>query len=381
MSKQDYYQLLGVSKDAGQDEIKKAFRKQAMKYHPDRNPDSKEAEQKFKEVNEAYEILKDPDRKAAYDRFGHAAFEHGMGGGGGSQAHGFDFGSGFSDIFDEMFGDIMGNRRGGGSAQARGADIRFNMEISLEEAFKGQQTKIRVPTKAICTNCKGTGAEGGAEPGVCPTCSGYGKTRVQQGFFTIERTCHTCRGSGQVIKNPCQKCTGTGRTSEEKTLSVSIPAGVEDGTRIRVAGEGEAGLQGQPSGDLYLFISLKEHEFFVRHDKDIYCRVPLPVTKAALGGGVEVPTIEGTRAKINIPAGTQTGHQLRLKSKGMSVLRSNRRGDMYIEVFVEVPVNLSDSQREILSKFDKTLKDSNKNSPKSKGFFDKMKNLWEDLTD
>ncbi len=380
MAKQDYYECLGVGKKADAAEIKKAYRKLAMQYHPDRNPDDAEAEKKFKEVSEAYEVLKDDDKRAAYDRFGHAAFEGGGPGGHPGAGGGFA-GGGFADIFEEMFGDFMGGRRGGPQPGAgRGSDLRYNMQISLEDAFKGMKTDIRVPTSAPCDACDGTGSEGKAAPVSCPTCGGAGRVRSQSGFFTVERTCPNCQGTGQTIKNPCKTCSGAGRTHKEKTLAVTIPPGVEDGTRIRLAGEGEAGLRGAPAGDLYIFLGIKPHRFFKRDGADIYVRVPIPMTTAALGGQIEVPTVEGKLARLTIPEGTPTGHQLRLKGKGMSVLRSTSRGDMFVQVAVETPVNLTKKQKELLKEFDDPEgKDSRKHSPESHGFLDKVKELWEDL--
>ena len=376
MSKRDYYETLGVEQGAGDDELKKAYRKLAMKHHPDRNPDDKKAEQSFKEVNEAYEILKDAEKRAAYDRYGHAAFEQGgMGGGGGAGGAGF---GGFADIFDEMFGDFGGARRGGRSSAGNGSDLRFNMEVSLEDAFKGKQTEIRVPTSAPCGSCKGSGSEGGAQPATCGSCQGHGRVRAQQGFFTVERTCPTCQGTGEVIKDPCRVCTGEGRVHKEKTLSVNIPAGVEEGTRIRLSGEGEAGLRGAPAGDLYIFLSIKSHRLFQRDGADIHCRVPIPMTKAALGGTIEVPTVEGKMARVTIPSGTPTGHQFRLRSKGMTILRSKARGDMFIQAFVETPVNLTKRQKELLKEFEGESPEDT-TSPQSHGFFSKVKEIWEDL--
>jgi molecular chaperone DnaJ len=378
MAKQDYYELLGVQKGADQAELKSAYRKQAMQYHPDRNPGDAAAEQKFKEISEAYEVLKDDDKRAAYDRYGHAAFEGGAGGGGNG-----DFGFGganFADIFDEMFGDFMGGKRGGGKASSRGSDLRYNLEIDLEQAFRGDKVQVRVPTSVACEKCSGTGSEGNSEPITCPTCSGVGRVRAQQGFFMIERTCPTCNGAGKIIKNPCGVCSGSGRTRKEKSLNVNIPAGVEDGTRIRLAGEGEAGLRGSPAGDLYIFLTIRNHEFFMRGGADLGCRVPIPMSTAALGGQVEVPTIDGKRARFTVPAGTQTGQTFRLKNKGMSILRSQTRGDMMIETFVETPRNLTAKQKELLKQFDGEGKPGS-NSPESDGFFSKVKELWEDLKD
>ncbi|OAN52154.1 molecular chaperone DnaJ [Paramagnetospirillum marisnigri] len=379
MSKQDYYELLAVERGASADDIKKAYRKMAMQYHPDRNPGDAAAEQKFKEINEAYDVLKDEQKRAAYDRFGHAAFEQGGGGGGGGFGGGFG-GGGFADIFDEMFGEFMGGRRG--QSSGRGADLRYNMEISLEDAFAGKSTTVKVPSSAVCDDCKGTGGKDGSQPATCSACHGHGKVRSQQGFFTIERTCPTCQGMGKVIKDPCRKCGGTGRTHKEKTLSVTIPAGVEDGTRIRLAGEGEIGMRGAPAGDLYIFLSIQAHRIFQRDGANIFCRVPIPMTTAALGGAIEVPTIDGGKAKVTIPEGTQSGHQFRLRSKGMSVLRSPARGDMFIQAVVETPVNLTKRQIELLKEFDKNGEgEKAKNSPESHGFFAKVKELWDDLKD
>ncbi|ARJ66337.1 molecular chaperone DnaJ [Magnetospirillum sp. ME-1] len=381
MSKQDYYELLGVEKGASGDDIKKAYRKLAMQFHPDRNPGNADAEQKFKEINEAYDVLKDEQKRAAYDRFGHAAFEQGGGGPGGFGGGGFGGfgGGGFSDIFDEMFGEFMGGGRRG-QASGRGADLRYNMDISLEDAFAGKSATIKVPSSAPCEDCKGTGGKDGAQPVTCSGCNGHGKVRQQQGFFTIERTCPTCQGMGKIIKDPCRSCGGSGRTRKEKTLSVNIPAGVEDGTRIRLAGEGEAGMRGAPSGDLYIFLSIAAHRIFQRDGANIFCRVPIPMTTAALGGTIEVPAIDGSKAKVTIPEGTQSGNQFRLKNKGMSVLRSPARGDMFIQAVVETPVNLTKRQKELLAEFNEAGEgEKAKNSPESQGFFAKVKELWEDL--
>jgi molecular chaperone DnaJ len=376
MAKQDYYQTLGVDRGADAAAIKKAYREMAMKYHPDRNPDDKQAENRFKEVNEAYDVLKDGEKRATYDRFGHEAFVNGGGPGNGG---GFGRGAGgFADIFDEMFGDFMGGRRGGGAQS--GADLRYNMEISLEEAFRGQSTQIRVPTSVTCEACKGSGAEKNSSPITCPGCQGRGRVRAQQGFFTIERTCPSCQGAGRIIENPCVACGGAGRVHKEKTLQVNIPAGVEDGTRIRLAGEGEAGMRGAQPGDLYIFLSVAPHHIFKRSGNDIFCRVPIPMITASLGGSVEVPVIDGSRAKVSIPAGTQSGQQFRLRQKGMNVLRSQSKGDMYIEVGVETPVNLTKRQKELLREFDGAGK-GRSTSPESEGFFSRVKEFWEDLTD
>ena len=379
MAKEDYYSVLGVKRDAGADEMKKSFRKKAMKYHPDRNPDDKKAEKKFKELNEAYEVLKDDQKRAAYDRFGHEAFEQaGAGGPGGPGGFGGGFASGFADIFDEMFGDIGGGRRGGAAATGQGSDLRFNMEITLEDAFQGSKKDIRVPSSVACGDCHGTGGAGGAQPVSCTTCHGHGRVRSQSGFFTVERTCPACGGRGEMIKTPCGTCGGAGRTHKEKQLSVNIPQGVEDGTRIRLAGEGESGLRGAPPGDLYIFLSLKPHRLFQRDGADIYCRVPIAMTTAVLGGAIEIPTIEGKLARVTIPAGTPTGHQFRLKDKGMSILRSKARGDMFVQTLVETPVNLTDRQKELLEEFEGES-GAETHSPQAHGFFDKVKELWDDL--
>ncbi len=377
MSKQDYYETLGVSRGASAADLKSAYRKLAMKYHPDRNPGDAEAEQQFKTINEAYGVLKDEDSRAAYDRYGHAAFENGGGGGRGAGGFDFNFGSGFADIFDEMFG-AMGGRRGGDAA--RGSDLRYNMEISLEEAYSGKTAQIQVPTSVACDVCDGSGAEPGSTPTTCTTCHGRGRVRAQQGFFTIERTCPSCQGVGQVIEKPCRPCGGLGRVDKEKTLQVNVPPGVEDGTRIRLAGEGEAGMRGASPGDLYIFLSIMPHRIFQRDGANIYCRVPIPMTTAALGGSVEVPVIDGGRAKVSVPSGTQSNQRFRLKGKGMSVLRSNATGDMYVEVSVETPVNLTKRQQELLREFEEEG-ETHKTNPESHGFFSRVKDFWEDLTE
>lgn len=379
MQKQDYYTTLGVARAASPDDLKKAYRKLAMQYHPDRNPGDKKAEQRFKEISEAYDILKDDQKRAAYDRYGHAAFENGANGfGRGGPEFGFNMG-GFADIFDEMFGDFMGGRRGGRGA-AQGADLRYNLEISLEDAFRGKTATIRINTAVPCEACDGSGAEAGSRPTTCATCRGHGKVRSQQGFFTVERTCPTCHGQGAVIDKPCKTCRGQARVRRERTLNVNIPAGVDDGTRIRLAGEGEAGPRGTTPGDLYIFLAIAPHRIFQREGADIYCRVPIPMTTAALGGSIEVPVVDGSRAKVNIAAGTQTGQQFRLKGKGMSVLREHKRGDMFVEATVETPVNLTKEQQELLRQFEKGAATS-QTSPESTGFFSKVKELWEDLKD
>ncbi len=381
MAKRDYYETLGVAKGASAEELKKAYRTKAKELHPDRNSDNPNAEAQFKEVNEAYDVLKDADKKAAYDRFGHAAFEGG--GGGGGQRGGFgqqgDFASAFSDVFEDLFGDFMGGGRGGGGGRARaqrGSDLRYNLRVSLEEAYKGVQKTISVPTSVACDTCRGTGAEGGAEPVTCPTCSGMGKVRAQQGFFTVERTCPTCNGAGQIVKNPCKVCAGHGRVEKERSLSVNIPAGVETGTRIRLAGEGEAGLRGGPTGDLYIFIEVRDHALFQRDGINLFCRVPISFTAAALGGEVEVPTIDGGASRVKVPAGSQTGKQMRLRAKGMPALRGGGVGDMMIELAVETPVNLTARQRELLREFEAL---SEENHPEGTSFFSKVKGFWDGM--
>jgi molecular chaperone DnaJ len=374
MAKKDYYELLGVSRNATADEMKKAYRKQAMQYHPDRNPGNKEAEAKFKEVNEAYDVLRDDQRRAAYDRFGHAAFEQGGMGGMGGGFGGFDFGAGFTDIFDEMFGEILG---GGGRRQQqqtaqRGADLRYDLDITLEEAFTGTKKNITIATTVKCDDCKGSGAMGGSAPTECTTCKGHGRVRAQQGFFTIERTCPTCQGAGSVIKDPCRACMGRGQVHQQKTLAVEIPAGVEDGVRVRLAGEGGAGVRGGHAGDLYVILAVAQHPIFQRDGANLFCRVPVPMTVAALGGKVEVPTIDGAMTDVDLDAGTQTGFRARVRNKGMSVLRSGARGDMYVEVAVETPVNLTKRQKELLEEFAAEAGDKITH-PESDGFLSRVK--------
>lgn len=377
MSKRDYYELLGLSKSASADEIKKAYRAKAKELHPDRNADNPNAEAQFKEVNEAYDVLKDADKKAAYDRFGHAAFEGGMGGGGRPGGQG-DFTSAFSDVFDDLFGDFMGGgRRSGGRNRAtRGSDLRYNLRVSLEEAYKGLQKSIKVPTSVQCGSCNGTGAESGSEPTTCPTCSGMGKVRATQGFFTVERTCPTCSGLGQMIKNPCRSCSGAGRVEKDRSLSVNVPAGVETGTRIRLSGEGEAGMRGGPAGDLYIFIEVEEHKIFNRDGLNLFCRVPVSMSSAALGGDIEVPTIDGGRSRVKIPQGSQSGRQMRLRGKGMPAIKSSHSGDMFIELAVETPVNLTSRQKELLREFEKLSEDNN---PESTSFFSSVKSFWDTM--
>lgn len=379
MAKADYYDLLGVGRDADEKQLKSAYRKLAMQYHPDRNPDNPEAEQKFKEVSEAYDVLKDADKRAAYDRYGHAAFEGGMGGPGGAGAAGFDF----TDVFDDLFGDFMGRggrggrRRGGGG---RGADLRYNLEINMEDAYQGKTIQITVPSSVACDTCSGSGAAPGSQPEVCGACGGQGKVRTNQGFFMVERTCPKCGGQGQVITNPCTTCVGAGKVNKEKKLEVKIPKGVDDGNRIRLAGEGEAGTRGGPAGDLYIFLSVKPHPLFRRDGDMLFCQVPIEMTKAILGGQIEVPTISGKRARLKIPEGTQSGRQFRLKGQGMPELNGGYTGDMIIETQVETPVNLTKKQRELIEEF-AGVKGDTSSSPRTEGFFSKVKDLWDDLTE
>ena len=377
MAKRDYYDLLGVTKTATDAELKSAFRKAALQCHPDRNPGDKDAEAKFKEVNEAYQVLSDGQKRAAYDRFGHAAFEHGGGGGGGGGGDGFP--SSMADIFDDLFGDMMGRSRGRASGgRERGSDLRYNLEISLEDAFKGKTATVKMPISVACDNCTGSGAKPGSKPRTCATCAGHGRVRAQQGFFAIERTCPACGGRGEVIDNPCPACAGTGRVTRERALSVNVPAGVEDGTRIRLAGEGEAGLRGGPAGDLYIFLSVKPHPFFQRDGADLYCRVPISFIQAALGGEFNVPTLDGIDAKVKVPEGTQSGKQFRIKHKGMPVLRSRDVGDLYIQAVVETPQSLTKRQRELLQEFESIS--SQKTHPEAAGFFGKMRDFFDNLS-
>ncbi|KAA0968491.1 molecular chaperone DnaJ [Aureimonas fodinaquatilis] len=378
--KVDYYEMLGVTKTCDGKILKSAFRKLAMQYHPDRNPGDEAAEIKFKEIGEAYEVLKDPQKRAAYDRFGHAAFQNG----GGQAGGGFrpDFSSSMSDIFEDIFGQMHGSRRGGRgptNGRERGSDLRYNMEISLEEAFTGKSAEIRVPTTIQCEPCNGSGAKPGTSPRACPTCGGAGRIRASQGFFSVERTCPTCHGNGRIIADPCQKCGGSGRRPQERNLSVNIPAGIEDGTRIRLSGEGEAGLRGGPAGDLYIFLSVRGHPFFQRDGADLHCKVPVSMTTAALGGSFEVTTLDGGKNRVKVPEGTQAGTQFRIRGKGMSVLRSTQVGDLFIQVTIETPQHLSRRQRELLEEFEKIS--SSENSPQSTGFFSRMKEFLSGLSD
>ena len=372
---QDYYELLGVGRTASADDLKKAFRKLAMQHHPDRNRGDKDAEKQFKEHQSRLRhpegsrearglrpLRRRPPSRAARGPADRAARSSGQG---------FDFGSVFGDIFEEMFG--AGGARGrGGRADMRGQDLRFNLEITLEQAYGGTEATVRVPSSVACEVCHGSGAEAGSKPQQCPTCHGRGRLRAQQGFFTVERTCHTCHGAGQVIDKPCRSCAGQGRVRRDKTLKVNIPAGVEDGTRIRLSGEGEAGARGGPAGDLYVFLSVRRHQLFEREGADVHCRVPISMVQATLGGNIEVPTLDGKMARINIPAGAQGGHQFRLRGKGMPIVRSTQRGDMYIEINVETPTNLTAKQKELLKEFEK----AGKTSPESEGFFSKVKEMF-----
>jgi molecular chaperone DnaJ len=375
MAKRCYYETLSVERTASDGEIKASFRKHAMQCHPDRNPGDNQAEHRFKEVNEAYEVLKDPDKRAAYDRFGHAAFEHGMGGG--AAGFGNDFGATFSDLFEGIFG-MAGARGGrGGTGRERGADLRYNMEIALTEAYAGKNAQIRIPTSVTCEACSGSGAKAGTKPKTCTMCGGAGRVRHAQGFFTLERTCPQCHGRGQSIDSPCASCSGSGRVTRERALSVNIPAGVEDGTRIRLAGEGEAGVRGGPPGDLYIFLSIASHPFFQREGADLHCRVPVSMVTAAMGGDFEVPTIDGGKTKVKVPEGTHSGRRFRLQGKGMPVLRARQSGDMYVQVVVETPQKLTKKQRELLAEFDRLS--STETHPESAGFLGKVKEFLDGL--
>jgi len=376
MADRDFYEILGVSKNASDNEIKKSYRKLAMKYHPDRNKGNKEAERKFKEATAAYEALKDPQKKAAYDQYGHDAFR--QGGMGGAQGFG-DFAGGFSDIFEEFFGGgfASSSRKRGPS---KGNDLRYNMSISLHEAFNGKKSQIRIPSYAPCDLCTGTGSADKSGTSICSSCNGHGKVRSTSGFFSIERPCPTCGGEGSSIKNPCLKCSATGQVKKQKTISVSIPAGVDTGTRIRISGEGEPGQRGAGSGDLYIFVEVQKDKLFEREDENIFCQIPISITMAILGGEVDVPTIDGKNARLSIPSGTQSETQFRLRGKGMSILRQNRRGDMYVEANVEIPINLTNRQKSILKEFEKEGGTSKTHSPKSQGFFKKIKEVWQDIT-
>ncbi len=375
MADRDFYEILGVQKNASDDDIKKSYRKLAMKYHPDRNKDDKEAERKFKEATAAYEALKDPEKRAAYDQYGHDAFRQG----GPGQGFG-DFAGGFSDIFEEFFGGGFGGSASRQRGPQRGSDLRYNMSVSLKDAFNGKKSQIKIPSYEGCDLCSATGSADKSGPSTCSSCGGHGKVRSTQGFFSIERPCPSCGGEGSSIKNPCLKCSGTGQVKKQKTISVNIPAGVDTGTRIRISGEGEPGQRGAGNGDLYIFVEVQKDKLFEREEENIFCQIPISVTTAILGGEVEVPTIDGKKARLNIPSGTQSETQFRLKGKGMTILRQTRRGDMYVETNVEIPVNLNNKQKTILQEFEKEGGTSKKHSPKSQSFFSKLKEVWEDLT-
>ena len=379
MSKRDYYEVLGVAKDAGDREIKKAYKRLAMKYHPDRTAGDKDLEAKFKEVKEAYEVLGDSQKRQTYDQFGHAAFEQGGGGGHG----GFGGGAGdFGDIFGDVFGDIFGGGGGGRrqSRQQRGADLRYNMELSLEEAVRGKEVEIKVPTWVSCEPCDGSGAKKGSKPQTCGTCHGQGQVQMRQGFFAVQQTCPTCGGTGQIISDPCNSCHGQGRVEKTKTLSVKIPAGVDTGDRIRLAGEGEAGQHGAPAGDLYVQVSVREHPIFVRDGSNLYCEVPLSFTTAALGGEIEVPSLDG-RAKLKISSECQTDKMFRMRGKGVKSVRGGATGDLICKVIVETPVNLNEKQKELLRELEESMgSNSSRHRPKEQGFFDCVKKFFDDLT-
>src|SRR6201982_2047029 len=368
-TKRCYYETLEVERNADESKLKAAFRKLAMKWHPDRNPGDAASEVRLEEINEAYEVLKDDQKRAAYDRYGHAAFEQGGVGGAG---FGAGFASSFSDIFEYLCG--RADQRGRGGGRERGADLRYNMEITLEEAFQGKTAQIEIPVSVTCESCSGTGAKAGTKPKTCSTCGGAGRIRQAQGFFTLERTCPGCQGRGQMIEDACPSCAGSGRVQRDRTLSVNIPQGVEDGTRIRLAGEGEAGVRGGPPGDLYIFLSLSAHQFFQRDGADLHCRVPISMVTAALGGELEVPTIDGGKTKVKVPEGTQSGRRFRLQSKGMPVLRTRQTGDMYVQVMVETPQSLTKRQRELLAEFERLS--SKETQPEAAGFFGKVKEFF-----
>ncbi|MFQ6332516.1 molecular chaperone DnaJ [Methylophilus sp. 3sh_L] len=372
-AKKDYYEVLGVNRDASDEEIKKAFKKLAMKFHPDRNPDNPKAEESFKEAKEAYEVLSDEQKRAAYDQYGHAGVDPSMGGGAGFGGFG---GGGFSDAFGDIFGDIFGGGRNQRSNVYRGADLRYNLEISLEEAARGTETKIRIPVQSTCETCHGSGARPGTSPVTCTTCNGHGQVRMQQGFFSVQQTCPKCHGTGKMVKEPCPTCHGNGRVKQNKTLNVKIPAGVDEGDRIRLSGEGEAGVNGGPTGDLYVVVHLKEHPIFQRDGANLHCEMPISFSTAALGGEIEVPTLDGA-AKMKIPAETQTGSVFRLRGKGIKPLRSSEHGDLMVHVVVETPVRLTEKQKELLREFENsTQADAGKHSPKNKSWVDKARDFF-----
>jgi molecular chaperone DnaJ len=370
MAKRDYYEVLGVNKDASEEDIKKSYRKLAMKFHPDRNPDNPKSEEQFKEAKEAYEVLTDANKRAAYDHYGHAGVDPASAAGAGA---GF---GGFSDAFGDIFSDIFGGGRSR-STVFRGADLRYNLEVTLEDAARGSETRIRIPAMEECETCKGTGAKPGTQPTSCTTCGGHGQVRMQQGFFSIQQTCPRCHGTGKMIQNPCQPCNGTGRIKQHKTLSVKIPAGVDEGDRIRLSGEGEAGVNGGPPGDLYVVMHIKPHQVFTRDHNDLHCEMPISFTTAALGGDIEIPTLEGY-AKIKVPAETQSGKVFRLRGKGIKGVRSNTHGDLLCHVIVETPVNLTSRQRELLQEFEAISgTDSERHNPRAKSWMDKVKEFFE----
>ncbi|ROQ21134.1 molecular chaperone DnaJ [Marinimicrobium koreense] len=374
MAKRDYYEVLGVSRDVSAADLKKAYRRVAMKHHPDRNPGDEEAENKFKEASEAYEVLSDAQKRSAYDQFGHAGVDQSAGMGGGAGAGGF---GSFSDIFGDVFGDIFGGGGRGRGGPSRGADLRYNLELSLEDAVRGTNVQIKVPTLVACDTCDGSGAKKGTSPKTCTTCGGIGQVRMQQGFFSVQQACPTCRGKGSIITDPCGSCHGQGRVEQTKKLSVKVPAGVDTGDRIRLSGEGEAGAEGGPAGDLYVEVHVKPHEIFQRDGADLYCEVPVDFVDAALGGELEVPTLDG-RVKLKVPAETQTGKLFRLRSKGVTPVRGGARGDLMCRVVVETPVDLTGKQKELLKEFQATMK-GGKNSPRQSSWFDGMKNFFGDM--
>jgi molecular chaperone DnaJ len=374
MAKKDYYEVLGLNRDASEEDIKKSYRKLAMKWHPDRNPDNPKAEEHFKEAKEAYEILSDAQKRAAYDQFGHAGVDASTGGGPGGFGAGAGFG-GFADAFGDIFGDIFGGGRGRSSVY-RGADLRYNLEVSLEDAARGTETRIRIPAMEECGTCHGSGAKPGTSPTTCPTCQGHGQVRMQQGFFSIQQTCPRCHGSGKIVASPCATCSGAGRIKQHKTLSVKIPAGVDEGDRIRLSGEGEAGVNGGPPGDLYVVIHLKPHPVFTRDHNDLHCEMPISITSAALGGDIEIPTLDGY-AKIKVPGGTQTGQMFRLRGKGIKGVRSSSHGDLICHVAVETPVNLTARQKELLQELEAiNQKDGGRHYPRAKSWMEKVKEFF-----
>ncbi len=376
MSKRDYYEVLGVNRDASDDDLKKAYRRLAMKYHPDRNPDDEEAVEKFKEASEAYEILQDPEKRQAYNQFGHAGIDPSQGGMGGG---GFNFEGNFGDIFGDVFGDIFGGSRGGRSnGVSRGSDLRYNMSLDLEQAVNGDTIEVRIPVLAACEDCDGSGAAPGTTPTTCPDCNGAGQVRVSQGFFSLQQTCPRCRGQGRVITDPCRSCGGAGRKEKRKTLSVKIPAGVDNGDRIRLSGEGEAGMNGGPPGDLYVQIAVNDHPIFVREGRHLYCEVPISFPDAALGGELEVPTLDG-RVKLKIPAETQTGKVFRLRGKGVTQVRGGGVGDLLCKVVVETPVRLTDKQKALMAELKESFGNTDKHSPKEKSWLDGVKEFWDGL--